>query len=94
MAFAHAVTDRVVVGGRMTEYGTWTMTAGTTTGDITPAITGNGYGAGIFRIEEEDVESNGASAAMVPTLNALRSTLTITSVANDTGTYTIKGPIA
>lgn len=96
MAFVNQVTSRTMLGtGEMVEYGTWTLSGGDTTGTISPATSGNGFSSGIREIRSADVETNAGTAAPAMSLiqagTSPRSALKITSVANDAGTYRIKG---
>jgi hypothetical protein len=96
MAFITKVVNRIMqAGGVIVEQGTWDLTAGSTTGVITPAVNGQGItNAGIFEIYQPMVTSDTNSAALVDNLAADRKTLRVTSVADDNGTYTIVGRVA
>lgn len=95
MAFIKTVVNRFMqAGGVIVEQGTWDLTAGDTTGVITPATTGQGISGGIYEIYEPMLTSDTNSAAMVGNLASDRKTLRVTSAANDNGTYSIVGRVA
>ena len=96
MAFTNTVINRFMqAGGVIVEQGTWVLTGGSTTGVITPAVNGQGINnAGIFEIYQPMVTSDTNSAALTDNLATNRKTLRVTSVANDTGTYTLVGRVA
>lgn len=94
MAFTKTVINRRMVAGDIEETGTWALTAGSTTGVITPAFSGQGISAGIIEILMYGAGSDTNSAALVWNLSSDRKTLQITSAANDTGEYFIRGRVA
>lgn len=94
MAFTRTIINRRMVAGDIEETGTWVMDPGTTTGVITPAFSGQGINAGITEILIGGSTSDTNSAALVNNIDAQRRTMRITSAANDTGKYFLRGRVA
>ena len=90
MAFTNTVVDRWIAGGKFYEKGTFTNTAASTGGTITPEYTGHGLSAGIREIYDATFGSDG-NTGIAQNFPVGRGTVTITTAANDTGEYTISG---
>lgn len=94
MAFAKVVTDRDFKGGYLEEYGTWTLSGGDTSGTLTPDSNTLGINASMTKIVDYSLGSNGNAAACIGNISSDGKTLTVTSSANDSGEYYIKGRCA
>lgn len=90
MAFTVTVVDRWVNGGKFYEKGTFVLTAGDTSGILTPEYTGHGLSAGIREIQDATFGSDGNNAIAL-NYTVGRGQVRITTGANDTGEYSISG---
>lgn len=96
MAFTKTVSRRFMAAGELIEEGSWVLSGGDTAGTIVPATSGQGIAAGIREITDFSLASDTNSPDLVGNLNGAgaasnRAELIVTSAANDTGFYTIKG---
>lgn len=99
MAFIKQVVERFAAyDGTCTEIGNWTFTGGDTSGTLVPETFGQGINAGIRAITQVSINSdtppNDPSYDLTVAGFSPRSRMLITSAANDTGMYTIKGRCA
>lgn len=90
MAFTKTPINRYFKANVLVEEGSYALSGGSTTGTFTPETSGNGINAGITRITNLELSSDG-NTAIAKNYNANQSNCLITTSANNTGTYVMEG---